>query len=198
MKKNVILFGDSIRIQYCEKVKELLSDICDVRYPADNCAYTLNTIWNVRNWVKEIGFENIDLIHYNNGIWDHHRNLADGEPLSSVEQYLYLNRRLHAHLATYTDKLIWATTIPASPTRDHTKSIYAAVPNDVWNREVDLYNNVVAGYLTSKGVWITDLYKVIGADLINNICEDGIHMSEQGTELAAKAVAENIRKRLEA
>ena len=142
MKKNVILLGDSIRINYCERVKELLSDICDVRFPHDNCAYTLNTIWNVRNWVNEIGFDKIDLIHYNNGIWDHHRNLADGEPLSNIEQYVYLNRRLHNHLSTYTDKLIWATTTPSSLTRDYTKSALAGLPNEEWNREIALYNNV--------------------------------------------------------
>ena len=197
MKKNVILLGDSIRLNYCERVKELLSDICDVRFPYDNCAYTLNTIWNVRNWVNEIGFDKIDLIHYNNGIWDHHRNLADGEPLSNIEQYVYLNRRLHNHLSTYTDKLIWATTTPSSSTRDYKSSTLACLPNDEWNREIALYNNVLSGYLTSKGVWITDLYNVIGADEAN-LCEDGIHLSEKGIEAAAQAVADNIRKRLEA
>ena len=197
MKKNVILLGDSIRINYCERVKELLSDICDVRFPHDNCAYTLNTIWNVRNWVNEIGFDKIDLIHYNNGIWDHHRNLADGEPLSNIEQYVYLNRRLHNHLSTYTDKLIWATTTPSSLTRDYTKSALAGLPNEEWNREIALYNNVLSGYLTSKGVWITDLYSIIEADP-ETLCEDGIHLSDKGIEAAAQAVAENIRKRLEA
>ncbi len=195
--KNVILFGDSIRLNYCERVKELLSDICDVRFPADNCMYTLNTIWNVRNWIRESGFEKVDLIHYNNGIWDHHRTLDDGKPLSSIEQYLYLNRRLHTQLTSYTDKLIWATTTPAGLCYDPAKLLCTGLPRDEWNEEIALYNNVLSAYLTSKGVWITDLNAVVGADM-GNICNDGIHLSAKGIEAAAMAVATNIRKRLEA
>lgn len=195
--KNVILLGDSIRQQYCERVKELLKDICDVRFPEDNCAYTLKTVWNVRNWVNETGFEKVDLIHYNNGIWDHHRTLADAAPLSTPEQYLYLNRRLHDHMTTYTDKLIWATTTPAGLGYNPNKpNSLCYLSRDEWNKEIALYNNILAGYLTSKGVWITDLNAVIGADL-DNICDDGIHLSDKGTELAAQAVAVNIRKYLE-
>lgn len=195
--KNVLLLGDSIRLQYCERVKELLSDICDVRFPEDNCAYTLNTIWNVRNWIKESGFDKINLIHYNNGIWDHHRNLSDGEPLSSLEQYIYLNRRLHSHLSGVADKLIWATTTPAGLGYTQKADGLCAISREEWNCEIALYNNVLSGYLSSKGVGITDLNSVIGADL-DNICEDGIHLSDKGKELAAQAVATNIRKFLEA
>ncbi len=195
--KNVLLLGDSIRLSYCERVRELLSDICDVRFPESNCAYTLNTIWNVRNWIRNSGFEKIDLIHYNNGIWDHHRNLNDGEPLSSLEQYIYLNRRLHGHLAENAEKLIWATTTPASESDNSPRELLGDLTIDEWNRETELYNNVLAGYLTSKGVWITDLYSLVSSDA-GYISDDGIHLSEAGVEAAAKKVADNIRKCLEA
>ena len=147
----------------------------------------------MRGWLSGTGFDKIDLIHYNNGIWDHHRNLSDGEPLSSVEQYIYLNRRLHSHLAGAADKLIWATTTPAGLGYTQNPEGLCALSREDWNREIELYNNVLSGYLTSKGVWITDLNSVIGADL-DNICQDGIHLSDKGVEAAAQAVAANIRK----
>ena len=99
-KKKVLLLGDSIRQSYCARVKELLADECEVYYVPDNGAYTLNTLWAVMlSWLPTLGIkgEELDLIHWNNGHWDHHRNLNDLEPLSTIEQYLYYNRRLHKH-----------------------------------------------------------------------------------------------------
>lgn len=202
-KKKVLLLGDSIRQSYCARVKELLADECEVYYVPDNGAYTLNTLWAVMlSWLPALGIkgEELDLIHWNNGHWDHHRNLADLEPLSTIEQYLYYNRRLHKQFAAFTDKLIWATTIPVSEKKPHIPDGLGSstLSKEELNSEIKLYNDVLGAYLKHHGVWINDLYELVAADPEGMLLEDGIHLTPEGAELAAQQVAGIIRKRLHA
>jgi lysophospholipase L1-like esterase len=194
--KNVLLPGDSIRLNYCGRVKELLDGECRVCYPEANCAYTLYTIWNLRFWVEDLKEDGIDVIYWNNGIWDHHRTLDDGEPLTGIEQYIALNRRLHRQLRVYTDKLIWATTTPAGKSYRPSNGNLGELSLDVWNSEIALYNNVLAAYFTSDGVMINDLNALIGSDTEQYLCEDSIHLSAAGIEAAANRVADCIRRAL--
>ena len=128
--KTVVMLGDSIRLSYWKRAAELLSDLCTVIVPDDNCAYTLYTLRHIRGWFRDWGLEKVDLIHWNNGIWDHHRNAEDLEPLSTPEQYLYQNRRLYRQLARYSDKLIWATTIPAGIRYTHHPHGLTGIPRE--------------------------------------------------------------------
>ena len=194
--KKVVLLGDSIRIQYAPRVKELLSDICEVYTPEANCAYTMFTIWNLHVWMAEMGIskEKVDLIHYNNGIWEHHRTLDDSEPLTTPELYLTLNRRLYKQLKKHSDKLIWATTIPSG--ENYNPNGLCKLPRSEWDCEINMYNGVLASYLVAQGVEINDLYSLIGSDTEKYIGGDGIHLSESGIEAAAQQVAAKIRAAL--
>ena len=193
--KKVVLLGDSIRLSYWKRVRELLADICEVYAPEENCAYTLHTIRQAKVWFTKWG--HVDLIHYNTGIWDHHRNGVDEEPLSSPEQYLYLNRRLHRYLAGRGDRLIWATSIPAGEeyyqcgTRD-----LLAETREIWNDEIALYNGITAAWLSHQGVKINDLHALVSAHP-EYIGDDGIHLTAEGVEAAAQQTAAAIRLELE-
>ena len=193
--KKVVLMGDSIRLSYQERVRELLADVADVVWPKQNGAYTMDTIWAVRDWFRDNGWGPVDLIHWNNGIWEHHRTLDDGEPLTTPEEYLYLNRRLHRQLKRYTDNLIWATTTPAGLCYKYNKDGRDAVSRDEWNRENELYNALVSAYLTEQGVEIDDLWALMNEHL-DYICEDGFHLNPAGVEAAANQVAACIRAKL--
>ena len=193
--KKVLLIGDSIRLNYQEKVKELLADTCEVVYPNGNCEFTLNTLWSIRQWFRDYEWGQVDLIHWNTGIWDHHRNADDGEPLSTPEQYLYYNRRLHKQLATYTKNLIWATTTPAGIHYKPDPDWLCPLSREDWNEEVSLYNDILRAYLVHQGVAIDDLY-----DLVQHhwdyLTDDGIHLSPAGVEGLAQQVADCIRAHL--
>ncbi len=193
--KKVLLLGDSIRINYQSAVAEALSDVCEVVYPEENCAYTLNTIWHIRMWFDYYKWGKVDLIHWNNGIWDHHRTLDDGQPFSTPEQYLYQNRRLHAQLARYTDNLIWATTTPASENYTYDPHGLTGIPRDAWNKEIALYNDLLKAYLVNQGVAIDDLYTLVTQNW-HYIREDGFHLSDAGVEGLGKQVAACIRAHL--
>ena len=94
--KKVLLLGDDICFGYRERVKELLSDICEIVHPDINAGYTASALWFIREQHDvKYHWDELDLIHWNTGLWDHHRTLDDGLPLVSVEHYLWLNKRFH-------------------------------------------------------------------------------------------------------
>ena len=193
--KRVVLLGDSIRVNYQDKVIEKLKGECEViSLGRDNCAYTMHTIRCARDWFNQWG--KVDLIHWNNGIWDHHRNAEDDIPFSTPEIYLSLNRRLHNFLKDYADHLIWATTTPGGPKYDPSTHILLTLSREEWNREIAAYNGIVAGYLRTQGVAIDDLYALVSTDPERIIAEDGIHLSEEGKEILAEQVANSIRAKL--
>ena len=187
--KKVVLLGDSIRQSYWVRVKELLSDIAEVYAPAENCAYTLHTIRRVRDWFNTWG--HADLIHYNNGAWDHHRDAGDGMPLSSPEQYLYLNRRLYKYLSSMGDKLIWATTTPAGI---NYREEMVMVDRETWNDEVKLYNEIMVAYMKHQGVEINDIHSLVWSNVEKYICADSFHLSPEGVEAVAQQTAAHIRR----
>lgn len=195
--KHVVILGDSIRLSYWERVAELLSDIAVVHSPdGENCAYTLHTIRRVRDWFKEWGLNKADLIHWNNGAWDHHRNAQDNEPFSSLEQYVSLQKRLFGQLSRYSDKLIFATTTPGGPMYDPDSHILLTLDRDGWNKEVSLYNDVLSAYLKNQGVRINDIYGLVYPRADEYIGEDGLHLSPAGVEAVAQKVAKEIRAML--
>ncbi len=207
MKKSVLLLGDSIRIGYCKKVRALLEDIADVYFPDDNCAYTKKTYWNFTIWAGE---RHYDVIHWNNGIWDLHHVSPFGDHFSTLEEYLYDNKRLARLAREYGDKLIWATSIPGGKRLNERKAINALENTDrafpkrfltdaqePWNAGIREYNEAAVKMYTEEGVRIDDLYSIMDAHLEDFISEDGIHPNEAGYTALAEQVASVIRKALE-
>ena len=86
--KKVLLLGDSIRVSYQERVKELLSDIAEVVYPAHNSGYSASTLWYIREQAERYNnWTDLDLVHWNNGIWDA-CDLFDDGPFTTKEAYV--------------------------------------------------------------------------------------------------------------
>lgn len=189
--KNVVLLGDSIRLQYAKRVKDLLGEGYAVYSPSDNCEYTKFTLWMVRYWFEGFGQGRIDCIHWNNGIWDHHRTTDDGQPLSSLAEYLQDNERLYKQLRTYTPNLIWATTTPAGPAMKADPKSLHFLCREKWNEEIRLYNGACSGMLSSCGVKIDDLYSEL--DGRDDCYSDEVHLNDAGIEAVAKAVAASIQ-----
>ncbi len=194
--KRIVLIGDSIRQNYEPLVREKLAGVCEVYAPKANCAYTLCSIFNIRDWFKEMGIDHADLIHWNNGIWEHHRNADDNEPFTSPELYLSLTKRLHRQMKRYSDNILWASTIPAGPAYSPDGHILLYLSREDWDREIALYNGIASAYFKSEGVAVNDLNGLIASDPARYVCEDGIHLTDEGKEAAAEQVANAIRKAL--
>ena len=203
--KNVLLIGDSIRMGYQARVTELLGDGVRVFAPGENCRYTKFTLWGMFSWMSEWNTSKMDVIHWNTGIWDLHRCTADGEVFVPLYEYLETNRRLAIQMEQYSDKLIWATTIPGGRQLDdqprtnylvgvdEAPRIYLCDYQKVWNEDVRRYNEECAKMLRGRGIVINDLYSVIDGRTDELIGDDGIHPNGAGYEALAQKVTAEIK-----
>ena len=109
--KNVLLIGDSIRLGYQNRVAEILGDDVRIYAPEENCRYTKYALWGMYSWMEQWGHPEMDVIHWNTGIWDLHRCTADGELFTPLEEYVRYNQRLLRQMQSYcpVERLIWAT-----------------------------------------------------------------------------------------
>jgi hypothetical protein len=178
----VTLLGDSIRkIGYGKKVPELLGEEFCVCQPDDNgrfSSYTLRMLFDHRALI-----EDSDIIHWNNGLWDTCALFEDGEPFTPIDTYVATMLRIARILLGITPNVIFATTTPVRP---------AGTPR---NERIAEYNAALVPRLAELGVIINDLGGVIRADITKYIREDDkIHLTAEGIDAAAEAVASCIRE----
>lgn len=174
--KNILLLGDSIRINYQKRTAELFEGKANVYGPEDNCRNTFWTLMYVEKWLKEL--PKPDIIMWNNGCWDVTRfNSGENKPLTSLETYLENTKRIFNILKKTDAKLIFALSTPYHPIKQEKNK----TNEDVW-----AYNKAVREMLEKEGVIINDLNTPVWADYDRYICDDGCHLSDEGIELCAQ------------
>jgi hypothetical protein len=181
--KNLLLLGDSIRVGYCGFVKELLNGRADVFYPEDNCRFAQYTLRELQRWVAD--YPEIDIVHWNNGLWDTSVNLFDdgGKPFTCEEEYVENMLRVARELKKLAPRVIFATTTPVRPDYEY---------ND--NEIIDRYNSILVPKLQAMELEINDLNALVKPHVYQYICDDDkIHLSKTGIDVCAKQVAESIR-----
>ena len=176
--KNILLLGDSIRMQYTQKVKEGLKGRAYVYGPNDNgrwAGYTLNTI---RFWMPHL--PEPDIVHWNNGLWDMGDDYKLGRAFSLPDEYVSaLERTIKVLRNMYGEALpiVMATTTPTAKT-DTSK------PHE--------YNELLKDTASRHGIPVNDLFTAIAGDLGANISPDGIHLSAAGIDIAANLVCKSV------
>ena len=177
----VTLLGDSIRaIGYGKIVPELLGSDFDVFQPNDNCRFAKYTLRGLFDWSGQM--EGSRIVHWNNGIWDICNLFGDGA-FSSEEEYTVNMLRIADILTSKYDKVIFATTTPVRPENLYDK-----------NSVIERYNQIIVPKLREKGVIINDLHSAVATDVYRYICDDNIHLSEDGIKLCAEQVAKIIKE----
>ena len=177
--KKIILLGDSIRLSYGNRVRELLGSDYTVWQPEDNCrfaAYTLRMLYDYREQLKEA-----DVIHFNCGLWDMCDLFGDG-PFTPLEVYVEQMVRIAKILKTYAPVVIFATTTPPSP--------------KMWGHDLNrvrAYNAAAMAALEPLGVLFDDLFTPVAEDIDRMISEDYLHASPYGVEILANCVADCIK-----
>jgi len=86
-------------------------------------------------------------------------------------------------------KVIWAVTTPVNEKWHHERKGF-----DRFEADVDAYNREAIQIAGKLGVRINNLYEVImksGRDKL--LTKDGVHFTEEGSELLGHAVAEAVR-----
>ena len=176
--KNVLLLGDSIRMQYQPKVKEKLKGRANVYGPVENCRWSGYTLNSLRFWIPQM--PDADIVHWNNGIWDIGDDYEEGHSFTSLEEYerdLHRTVRVLRRLISPDVKIIMATTTPWPL---HTLE------------KVERYNEVLCRVAADEGLVVDDLYTPLRPEVDNILLPDRTHLNEKGigmaTELVTKAI----------
>ncbi|MBQ7910267.1 MAG: SGNH/GDSL hydrolase family protein [Clostridia bacterium] len=178
--KKIILLGDSIRLSYQNRVRELLGDGYTVWGPDDNgrfASYTLRMLYDYREQLKDA-----DLIHFNCGLWDMCDLFGDGS-FTPIEVYMEQMVRIAKILKTYAPVVVFAATTPPSP--------------KMWGHDMErvrAYNAAALAALEPLGVLFDDLFTPVAEDIDRMISEDYLHASPYGVEVLANRVADCVKK----
>ncbi|HOJ36275.1 MAG TPA: GDSL-type esterase/lipase family protein [Clostridiales bacterium] len=190
-KKTVLLIGDSIRIGYCEKVKEELSDIADVYFPQENCRDTHYVLCSLNGWTKLCDPKEVDIVHFNCGHWDCARfNYADS-PLTPLSEYEYNIKRIIDAIRYYYPKakVFFATTTPVVESRIGDRQAYRS------NDDIRAYNAAGVRAANEKGVEVNDLFE-FALPFDEGKYTDFCHYTDEANVLLGQRVARFIRERL--
>ena len=174
----ISLIGDSIRMQYQDRVKAIIGEDFEVFSPDENCRFAKYNLRGMWDW-KE-GMKDSRIVHWNCGLWDICDIFGDGM-FTSIEEYTDCVLRIADILLSRHEKVIFATTTPVRAENPY---------ND--NEQIKKYNAAVVPKLKQKGIIINDLHAIIAENIPDYVCDDLIHLSDKGIELAAEAVAKHI------
>ena len=191
--KNVLLIGDSIRTGYDKAVKKTLEGKVNVYFPIENCrfaSYVLRQVHEYKNSLIPEG-ENVDLVHWNAGLWDCLR-LFEEDPHTPIEVYGYYIERICIRIKKIypNAKVIFATS---------TKVISEKMDKNFkrYNEEIEAYNKVAVDIVKKHGFEVNDLYAVADS-LPEEAHSDPVHYyTPMGTKAFADAVLNVILKALD-
>lgn len=185
-KSRVVLLGDSICEGYRENVEKELIGLAEVYYPYENARFSTYLLRYIQEWANkmEIGTD-IDVVHFNVGLWDVLRINGD-EPLVSIEEYEKNLVRICERIRyTFPNaKIIFATTTPVV----EEKAEYSLLRR---NEEIAEYNRCARSVMEEENIAIDDLYQIT-KEYPKDMYADWTHFNEQGFELLGKAVTDCI------
>lgn len=174
--KKVLLLGDSIRLGYQEYVQENLKDLVEVYWPQDSCRYAQHTLRWVHTWKENEKFpDELDVVHWNVGLWDVLRIFDDGT-FTSPEFYGELIKRLYNRLRMLFPKAKQIFATSTSVVEEEYQYPYKR-----FNADIEKFNKIAIETLVPLGVAINDLYaltkgisKECRSDMTHFYTEDGI------------------------
>ena len=193
--KHVYLIGDSIMFGagtkeargYGEQVLTKLAGRASVVWPHENARFAAYTLRYVHEWAQKIDAETIDVVHWNNGLWDALRLFGD-EPLTPVDAYVATLRRVHARIRMLFPhaKIIFALSTPVD--EEMGKPDFFR-----YNHEIDQYNDAARALMEELGVPVNDLNAVMRS-CGREYRADWVHYNAAGSDLLSDAVIAAIEK----
>ena len=187
--KNIFLIGDSIRFGatgsdgYGMHVKAKLQDIANVYAPDENCRFAQYTLRYLHEWASNVPKEEMDVVHWNNGLWDVLRLFGD-EPLTDIETYGIMLKRVYKRIRILfpNAKVIFALSTAVIEEW--------GTPNFFrYNKEIEQYNQKAVEVMNELDVEINDLY-TLSKTFNNSLHSDWVHFGTEGSKILADKVIE--------
>ena len=187
--KRIFLIGDSIRLGYDGYVRELMQDEAQLYWSRENAQYTTHTLRFLHEWANcDCDPAKIDLVHWNNGLWDSLQVLPDPLPVVPLDEYRRNLGRIVNRL-----RLIFPNARLAFAT---TTSVITERMRPGFRREngvIEAYNDAAREIMAREGVSVDDLYPVARDMPEDWHALDGTHFTEEGYRALAQAVASFLR-----
>ncbi len=189
-KPGILLIGDSIRMGYCETVREFFKDEADVFYPEENCRNTQYVITCLNSWAMQFPRERIRLVQFNCGHWDAAHWNGDAEPLTAPEEYVRNIRLIIRQLRRFYPqaKLVFATTTIMNPNG-------AQSVNERTTAQIAQYNALAEAAAREEGVPVNDLYAV-SSTYDETAFEDYCHLTPEKFRELGLHVAQYLKSML--
>lgn len=206
--KNIYLMGDSQRMRYQPEVTRLLEGEAKVLYPGyvaeveagETSVENVNGRWSgftlnslaPHLWLKNL--PKLDVVHWNNGIWDLVIRFQEDGPFTPIDQYETNVRRIIREMKKLCPVFLIATTTPPRPdVRRHPVS--GEVSMTLTN--VKRYNEVLWRIAEEQNIPVNDLFSLVMQNRELYLREDDeVHLSEEGVKVCGKQTADFIRKYL--
>ena len=189
--KNLLLIGDSLRMGYDKSVKKTLEGKANVIFPEENCRFAAYVLRYFHEYLKDIKGEDIDVIHWNAGLWDCLR-LFEEEPHTPIDVYAYYIERICIRIKKICPnaRVIFATS---------TKVLSEKMSKDFkrYNEEIEKYNEAAVKIVKKHGFKVNDLY-ALSQTLPEEAHSDAVHYyTPAGTEAFTNQVLSFVAPELE-
>ena len=186
--KKIFLIGDSIRLGahdepgYGQILKEMLKEKAEVFYSDDNSRFAQYTLRYLHEWAKKVETDKIELVLWNNGLWDTLRLTGENEPQTPFEQYLYYLKRVYDRIKYIfpNAKVIFlgSTNVinelaPPDSTRD--------------NEEIKKYNSGAEKLMNELGERYFDLFPT-AEKIPVEMRTDWVHYKAEGSQIFAEEI----------
>ena len=183
----ILLIGDSIRIGYCDAVRDALKDICEVGFPGDNCRFAEYVFCNLPGWKRECFPDSVpDVVHWNAGLWDT-CHFSDTEPITPPDFYAHYIEKISLLCERLFPgaKIIFASTTPVRA------DMYGENPTQK-NDEIVRYNEIAVQIARRHGFGIDDLHAAAAA-FPKEYYSDAVHLNTPAGKAAmANAVLRSV------
>ena len=191
--KNIFLIGDSIRFGaqgsdgYGIYVKEKLKGKVNVYAPEENCRFAQYTLRYLHEWASNVPKEDIDIVHWNNGLWDVLRLFGD-EPLTDIETYGVMLKRVYKRIKLLFPKAKVIFALSTAVIEEWCSPQFFR-----YNSEIEQYNNKAREVMKELDVEVNDLY-TLSAGFDNSLHSDWVHFGTEGSKILADKVIEACLK----
>lgn len=182
--KQVFLIGDSIRLGYQGPLANALSGFAKVHSSGDNARFTTYTLRYLHEWAQVVPQRiDIDLVHWNNGLWDACHWHGDPLALVPLDQYVLNLRRIHSvlHRLFPHALIVFAATTPVG--NNHPR---------IRNEELQAMNASAKDVLSPLGVLFNDLSAAVQQNM-DALGVDATHFTQQGYDFLGSVCADYLR-----
>lgn len=186
--KRIFLIGDSIRIGYDSIVREMMAGEALFYWSEENARFAAHTLRYAHEWAKkDCDPEKVDIVHWNNGLWDALHILGD-DAQTPVQEYAAVIRRVARRIRKVFPhaRIIFALT---------TSVIEERMSDQFFRRnaEIEAYNAAARSVMAEEEIEINDLYTVAREMPDDWHAPDGTHFTEEGYRALAEAVVKALK-----